>query len=169
MLYRSGFGSHFISQMNAAVALLGRLVDLAASLNTLKRGHSITSTVEDRERCNLLADEIEELRRALKLQAVPRKISLPPRTGSTGLPFLPQMERTTALIPEAFAGSESIQEFIPAPIDEEIREQFLSPDAFSNLDHIRFALRGMLAASACYVVYTAIDWRGLSTQLQLAS
>lgn len=165
ILYRSSFGAHFISQMNAAVALLGRLVDLAASLNTLNSGQSVTLTVEDRERCNLLADEITELRRELKLRAVPRKISLPPRTGSTSPPFLPQMERTVALIPEAFAGSESIQELIPAPIDEEVREHFLAPDAFSNPDHIRFALRGMLAASACYVAYSAIAWRGLSTSI----
>ena len=165
MIYRSGFGAHFIAQMNAAVALLGRLVDLSASLNTLKAGQSITSTAEDRERCNLLAGEIAELRRELKLHEVPRKITLPPRTRSAGLPFLPQMERTASLIPEAFAGSESIQEFIPAPMDEEIREHLLAPDAFSNMDHLRFALRGMLAAAACYVVYTAIDWRGLSTSI----
>jgi multidrug resistance protein MdtO len=165
MLYRSGYGAHFVSQMNAAVALLGRLVDLAASLKTLKEGQPITSTVEDRERCNLLASKISELRRDLKLHALPQKISLPPRIGPPGLPFLPQIERTVALIPEAFAGSESIQEFVPAPMDEEIREHFLTPDAFSNPDHIRFALRGMLAAAACYVVYTAIDWRGLSTSI----
>jgi multidrug resistance protein MdtO len=165
MLYRSGYGAHFVSQMNAAVALLGRLVDLAASLNTLNKGQSITSTVEDRERCNLLASRISELRRDLKLHALPQKISLPPRTGPPGFPFLPQIERTVALIPDAFAGSESIQEFVPAPMDEEIREHLLTPDAFSNPDHIRFALRGMLASAACYVVYTAIDWRGLSTSI----
>jgi multidrug resistance protein MdtO len=165
ILYRSGFGAHFISQMNAAVALLGRLVDLAASLNTLKAEKVITSTGEDRERCDRLADAIAGLQRDLKLQAVPRKINLPSPGGSTSLPFLPQMERTVALIPEAFAGSESIREFIPAPIDDEVREHYFAPDAFSNPDHIRFALRGMLAASACYVVYTAIDWRGLSTSI----
>jgi multidrug resistance protein MdtO len=165
ILYRSGFGAHFISQMNAAVALLGRLVDLAASLNTLKTGRAITSTVEDRERCNHLADKLAELQRELKLQAVPRKIILPPRAASAGLPFLPQMERTVSLIPEAFAGSESIQEFITAPIDEEVREPFLVSDALTNPDHIRFALRGMLAASACYIAYSAIAWRGLSTSI----
>jgi multidrug resistance protein MdtO len=165
MLYRSGFDAHFVAQMNAAVALLGRLVDLAASLNILKAGQSITSTAEDRERCTLLASEISELRRELKLHAVPRKIALPPRIGSAGLPFLPQMERIVSFIPEAFTGSESIQEFIPAPMDDEIREHLLAPDAFSNPDHVRFALRGMFAAAACYVVYTAIDWRSLSTSI----
>ena len=32
LLLRSGYSDHFISQMNAAVALVGRLIDLAASM-----------------------------------------------------------------------------------------------------------------------------------------
>jgi multidrug resistance protein MdtO len=165
MLYRSGFGAHFVSQMNAAVALLGRLVNLAASLNALNAQQSITATEEDRERCNLLANEIAELRRELKLQAVPREITLPSRTGPAGMPFLPEMERMVAFIPQAFSGSKTIQEFIPAPMNEEIRERLLVADAFTSLDHVRFAVRGMLAAAACYIVYTAIAWPGLSTSI----
>jgi hypothetical protein len=37
------------------------------------------------------------------------------------------------------------------------------PDALSNPDHIRFALKGCLAASLCYLIYTALDWAGIST------
>ncbi|MBV9499180.1 MAG: hypothetical protein JO138_07385, partial [Acidobacteriaceae bacterium] len=36
LLIRSGYSSHFIAQMNAAVAVLGRLVDIAASLWTYR-------------------------------------------------------------------------------------------------------------------------------------
>jgi len=34
-------------------------------------------------------------------------------------------------------------------------------DAFSNSQYVGFALRGCLAASICYVVWSAIDWPGL--------
>lgn len=36
-------------------------------------------------------------------------------------------------------------------------------DALSNSDHIRFGLRGCLAASLCYIIYTSLAWPGIST------
>jgi multidrug resistance protein MdtO len=73
------------------------------------------------------------------------------------------MERTLALIPDAFAGSQSVQEFVTAPLDEEHPVHFLVDDAFTNPAHLQFALRGSLAATVCYATYTAINWPGLST------
>jgi multidrug resistance protein MdtO len=81
------------------------------------------------------------------------------------LPFLAMMEHTVALIPDAFAGSASVQEFVNAPLDEEGPTRFFVGDAFSNPAHVQFALRGTLAALTCYIIYTAIDWQGLSTSV----
>jgi multidrug resistance protein MdtO len=148
LLVRSGYSSHFISQMNAAVALLGRLVDMAASLRLFCAGQ---------------ADEISVLRENLRLRKAPHPINLPRQGQASNLPFLPAMETTAALIPQVFGGAESIDEFIPAPMDDEVKQPFFAPDAFSNPDHLKFAIRGMLAAVASYVIYTAVDWRGLST------
>src|SRR6476469_5044155 len=36
-------------------------------------------------------------------------------------------------------------------------------DALSNSDHIKFRLKGCLAASLCYVTYTSVAWPGIST------
>src|SRR5262249_47996415 len=36
-------------------------------------------------------------------------------------------------------------------------------DAFVNADHVRFALKGCLAATAAYVIYNWLDWPGIST------
>ena len=36
-------------------------------------------------------------------------------------------------------------------------------DALSNPEHIKFALKGCLAASLCYIIYNAVDWPGIST------
>src|SRR4029077_21097239 len=48
-------------------------------------------------------------------------------------------------------------------VDDQPRSSLFVPDAFVNPDHLRFALKGCLAASICYVIYNAIDWPGIST------
>lgn len=166
LLFRSGYSSHFIAQMNAAVSLLGRLIDLAASLWNFRTSQPIPPSTEDRERCLRLADKISELRRDLRLRQLPRSIDLSLKGKPSNLPFLPAMERMIALLPQAFSGSTTIADvFIPAPMDDETRQRLVVRDAFSNPAHLQFALRGMLASTACYVIYTAIDWRGLSTSI----
>jgi multidrug resistance protein MdtO len=50
-------------------------------------------------------------------------------------------------------------------LDEEEPPHFFASDAFSNPAHVRFALRGTLASMAGYILYTAIDWPGLSTSI----
>jgi multidrug resistance protein MdtO len=44
-----------------------------------------------------------------------------------------------------------------------MRPKFVAADAFSNSEHIQFALKGCLAASLCYIVYNAIAWPGINT------
>jgi multidrug resistance protein MdtO len=75
------------------------------------------------------------------------------------------MERIVAQIPESFSGSTAISEFVPAPLDEERPAQFFASDAFTNAAHVQFALRGTLASMAGYILYTAVDWPGLSTSI----
>jgi multidrug resistance protein MdtO len=36
-------------------------------------------------------------------------------------------------------------------------------DALSNPEHVKFALKGCLAAAFCYIIYNSIDWPGIST------
>jgi multidrug resistance protein MdtO len=99
------------------------------------------------------------------LRQVPVKIEGASQEDPSNLPFLPTMERTVALIPEAFAGSQLVQVFIPAPLDDEGPARIFVGDSFSNPAHVQFALRGTLAAMVCYISYTALDWPGLSTSV----
>jgi uncharacterized membrane protein YccC len=109
----------------------------------------------DRNRAERFLHYLSQLSRAIDIGSQP-----------SDLPLLPEMERTVALIPHAFSGTKSAEElFVPAPLDAEVRSRLLVPDAFSNRDHLKFAVRGTLAAMLAYVVYQAIDWPGLSTAI----
>jgi multidrug resistance protein MdtO len=165
-LFRSGFAAKLISQMNVAAAMVGRLVDLADSLFILRSNQPTALRAEDRDRCLHLANEIENLRRCLQEPELPRCAGIAGQPEPSDLPLLPEMERTVALIPHAFSGTESVEKlFHPAPLAGEARSRVFVADAFSNIDHLKFAVRGTLATILAYIVYKALDWPGLSTSI----
>lgn len=51
-------------------------------------------------------------------------------------------------------------EMVPAP-----KPPFLFPDAFTNPDYQRFALKTTAAAILCYVIYTGLAWQGIHTAM----
>lgn len=165
-LLRSEYPANFIAQANLAAVLTGRLVDLIASLCIIRSTQSSALRAADRDRLLRLAGEISNLRRCLQRRQLPRTIDIASPPEPSDLPFLPEMERTVALIPQAFSDTKSVSEvFLPAPLDAEVRSRLVVPDAFSNVDHLKFAVRGTLATMLAYVVYQAIDWPGLSTSI----
>jgi multidrug resistance protein MdtO len=172
LILRSQYGAHFKAQLGTAVALVGQLVDVAANFQLALTEHAKPMEAPaphidaaDKARCLRLADGIEILRKDLALRRLPRKIQRPSPEESPTLSFLSSMERIVALIPEAFSGSTTMGEFVPAPLDEEAPPRFFAADAFSNPAYVQFALRGTLASMASYVMYTALDWPGLSTSI----
>jgi multidrug resistance protein MdtO len=165
LIIRSEYSRHFKTQMGTAISLVGRLVDIAANFQLAVSERTGAIDPADRQRCQLLADEVAELRRSLMLRQLPAEIKQPLQEVPSLLPFLPTMERTVALIPQAFSGSESLDTFIQAPLDEERPKRIFVADAFSNPAYVQFALRGTLAAAVCYITYTALDWPGLSTSV----
>jgi multidrug resistance protein MdtO len=164
LILRSQYSQHFQAQLGTAVALVGQLVDIGANFQ-LALEHAKPMDEADKARCQRLADDVEKLCHDLVLRQMPGKIQRPSQEEPSKLPFFSTMERTVALIPDAFSGSTTMQEFIPAPLDEEARARFFARDAFSNPAHIQFALRGTLASMVCYITYTALDWPGLSTSI----
>jgi len=42
---------------------------------------------------------------------------------------------------------------------------FFAPDAFTNPEHLRYAMKTTAAAMLCYVVYSLLDWPGIHTCL----
>jgi multidrug resistance protein MdtO len=86
------------------------------------------------------------------------------------IPLIPASDHgdaRSALAPVLAQLEELIGEFAVAerpPADQPRKKMRLFvPDAFTNPDYVRFALKVTLAAMFCYVAYTAVDWSGIHT------
>ena len=163
LILRSESSSHYKAQMGTTIALVGRLVDIAASFRLALAERAWSIDPADQSRCLRLAGQIAILRGSLRLRQLPAEVAIPPQEEPSNLPFLSMMEQNVALIPGVFAGSQSVRVFNPGPLEEEEPARIFVPDSFSNPAYVQFALRGTLAAVACYITYTAVDWPGLST------
>jgi multidrug resistance protein MdtO len=49
------------------------------------------------------------------------------------------------------------------PSDETPRLKIVAPDALVNPEHFKFAVKGCVAASVSYIIYSSIAWPGIST------
>jgi multidrug resistance protein MdtO len=161
-LRRSDYSPQYRAQMSGVVALVGSLVDITTALTQL----SFEPSSIDREHLRNLAAAVASIRIDLMDRRIPASIQLTTEDEPHRAPLLREMENTVALIPQAFAGSRSIDEY-QAPSEEMPRSRLLAADAFVNPEHFRFALRGCLAVSACYFIYNAIDWPGMAVPVML--
>ncbi|MFZ0594850.1 MAG: FUSC family protein [Bryobacteraceae bacterium] len=154
-LRRSAYSRQYAEQMGAVVALVGRVVDVAANLMYL----NIHIPGHERERIRRLRASISTIRADLLNGKVPNPIET---EASVGVPLLREMETTVSLIPGVFSASQAVPGYVP-PLGEDKRSSLFVPDALSNSDHIKFGIKGGLAASLCYIIYNAIAWPGIST------
>lgn len=160
ILKRSACSPHYAEQMGAIIALTGRLVDIAVNLRILR----FPFADSDQRRLRELAENIAGIRSDLLAGRTP-ELRQPFAQGNApaATPLLVEMERTVGLIPEAFAGSQSPSMYAAPPQSGDPPRAFLARDAFRNIEHIKFAIKGCLTAALCYFIYNAIDWPGIST------
>jgi multidrug resistance protein MdtO len=158
ILRRSDYSPQYSANMAAVAALAGRLIDLAATLGQLR----VEPSASDQRRFRKLASVLASICNNLMNREIPRPVEFGTDEESSDVPLLSEMEYTVTLIPQAFAGSRSVHEYVPSP-DDIPRPALLAPDALINPEHLRFALKGCLAASSSYVIYNAIAWPGIST------
>ncbi len=158
ILRRSGYSAHYRAQMSAVVELVGRLVDVTAPLMKL----NFEPSASDQKRLRSLSETVASIAADLLNRKIPGAIQFDTDDRPGGVPFLEEMETIVSFIPQAFAGSRSIDEYLPSH-DDLPRQKFFAPRGIGNPEYHKFALKGCLAATACYVIYNSIAWPGIST------
>jgi multidrug resistance protein MdtO len=155
-LLRLQSGSEFYARQAVLIGLVGRLVDLTAVLIVTPEKPS----VDEQHQLAALALQLDHLRAANFASPAP---SLPEgqRVDGPATKLVPLLSITIDLINQAIEQRDPENEYIflekpPSP-------PILKRDAFTNPEHIRFALRGAGAAMICYVLYHLFDWKGVSS------
>ncbi len=145
---------------SALVSLTGRSIDFAAALS---------ATVShlgppERARAARLAQRIAEIRRCLQTNGQPGNWE-PESNGVAGTPLLSELEAMISLIPSVFSGESSIDPRLAVLESTPSSSRIFIDDAFSNPEHVRYALSGTLAAMICYILYVSLAWPGISTSV----
>ncbi|MFZ0270875.1 MAG: FUSC family protein [Acidobacteriaceae bacterium] len=156
-LQRQGLDPTRRAQRSALISLAGRLIRLAASLERSPHRPSDDEAIRLRAFSARLGAIRTELRGSGAISPSLATIEGQP---SSRFPMLQEMERTVAAIPEVFQRVEIVDGLHNSQGRDWWRALFL-PDAFENPEYQRFALAGCVAATACYVIYTALDWPGI--------
>jgi len=155
--------STYYAKLSAAIALAGQLVNVAASLGTV----TLKPSNEDCCRFRTLSEDCERIRLSLirgeSLDAASLQYT---RKYSVAVPALPVLERTVQLfflVVQDVANSGVVE--VGSPDGQPKSTKILVNDLWSNPDHLRFAVKGTLAAMICYVIYSSVDWPGIATSV----
>ncbi|MBV8051973.1 MAG: FUSC family protein [Acidobacteriaceae bacterium] len=158
-LQRSAYSPQYREQMGGLVTLVGRLVDIAANLTHLR----FEIPDDGRSRISAIAENVKKVWMDLLARRVPHfDVSSTPDAFSD-VPLLAEMDRTVSLIPGIFTGSLSLADYTPLPSDDGSIISVFKADALTNPEHIKFGLKGCLAASLCYLIYNGKAWPEIST------
>jgi len=155
----SALTAPYRDRVGALVGLAGRLTDIAMTLSYL----NLAFPDGDRKRALALAGFIGSIRADLTNGQNPRSVGSEILDQTASAPLLREMEDTVRLIPQVFIGSDPLANRISYPLAIQPTLPVFRADAWSNPDHIRFALKGCLAASLCYLAYNFLFWSGIST------
>jgi multidrug resistance protein MdtO len=154
------------AELGALISLLDQLVTAAAALEaTVPRA----AGEDTRARLERVANECAHIARALEVASSsspdhPSSIELPAPAGATSVPALEAMERTLREIALAMPGRAGEDRRPPSPPSTG-RASLLVPDAFSNPEYVRFAVRGGLACLICDVLLVGFNYPGIYTSV----
>ena len=156
---RASSAAPYRDRVGALVALTGRLTDIALTLTYLDTSFSAA----DRQYALALKGNLGVIRAELTAGKIPSPIQTDLYHNVASAPLLHELEDTLRLIPEVFVGSEGHTKWLLSPPEAAASQGTFVADAWSNPEHVRFALKGCLAASLCYVAYNVLFWPGIST------
>jgi multidrug resistance protein MdtO len=157
-LQRMQSGSEFYARQAVLIGLVGRLIDLTAVfLLTTEKPSDV-----DQRQLAAIAVQLDMLR-ANNFASPSAPPSFRDQASGTSIRLVPLLETTVGLINQTIEQRDPESEYIH--LEKPPRPPILKRDAFTNPDHIRFALRGTCAAMICYVLYHLFDWKGVSSSI----
>ena len=127
-----------------------------------------------RNRLREIRRQLAEVRAALIERSLPTPSVInasAEHNAPSDLPTITELERILSQMPRSLAFLRAIHagwrhgKHGMDPIREPIVERtFFTPACrLSNVEVVRFALKGALAATICYIIYQALNWPGIST------
>jgi multidrug resistance protein MdtO len=135
----------------ALITLSDRFVTAAA---TLERMPAVPETA----RLEQIAAECAYLRRVFDARCTAEPWQRPEPSAVS--PVVDELEQAVDQLQQAL-GPEGKTAL--ATGSETERPAWLVKDAFTNRDHLHYALKGVLAVMICYVLQSAVDWPGIRT------
>jgi multidrug resistance protein MdtO len=160
-LQRQGVDPTQRAQRSALISLTDRLIVLATKLMLTPSQPAEDDAVRLRAIAKRLGAIRAELHESGVISASPPVLEGQP---SSNFPVLQEMEQSVALLTEVFQPGEIVDDSRNSPGREWWRVLFVH-DAFQNREYLRFAFAGCLSASACYILYNALDWPGINTSV----
>jgi multidrug resistance protein MdtO len=106
------------------------------------------------------ADACLAAQRSLQYGEAPSAASVAITATGAARPLAEAISRRLRAIRETLAGTAADAEAHQAA---EAPHRLLAPDAFSNVEYVRFALKVTLAVMICYFVMSMTDWPGIHT------
>jgi multidrug resistance protein MdtO len=153
------------AEVRAQFIVVDRLVTAAVVLEE----QGVPSANEAlQQRLRNLADACARWRAAIKNDQPPENSGAPAAGAATMtdpqvLPSLAEMERAWELMPLTFPGRELPEELKLA--GHETKDGMLAPDAFTNPEHLHYAIKGGLAAFICYLIFTLEAYPAIYTSV----
>src|SRR5260370_34732307 len=99
ILRRSDYPIQYSVEMDGVIALVGRMVDLTATLTQLR----FEASASDQKRLRNLASALASIRNELLNRRIPVPLQFNTKEEPAGAPLLREMQPTVSLIPQAFA------------------------------------------------------------------
>ena len=160
LLATSSYETGFRDLLATVAALTKQLIELGSVL--LQSAPNLS--IEDRERCQIIARNLGSIRSTLARTQQPAWIDISSASHASH-PILMEIERTTDLIARSFCNeSFRIHYCLPATVPTAPTGGTVA-GAVQNTEHIKFAVRGALSALVCYVFYMSSGWMGLGPSI----
>ncbi|MCP5433816.1 MAG: FUSC family protein, partial [Alphaproteobacteria bacterium] len=147
-----------VRELAALRQAAGSTFALMSAIDVMDRVPVTDVTVDLRRR---IAGALDEMASEFDAGALPAGMVWEGVAPEAGLdPLTAELLVEIRSILEAFA--RPTEERAPS-VPAEPKSGFFEADAFTNPDHVRYALKTTAAAMSCYVLYSLLDWPGIHT------